>query len=527
MIYQRKLKQKLWRLQNLYKIKDKQKRIINCKFNTAQWQIISDTIGQKPIRHFSLKSRQVGVTTLWMLYWLDECIFEENVTTGILAHKWESLDLIWDVVEVAYNNFPEKLPLKKESAKTLEFAHNNSKIFISLSIRSVGLHNLHVSEWCWCNDAEVRATLGACSPLTNITGESTGNGVSNDGYEVYQDAKLGISEYKSRFIAWFLDKESIVPLKDPKDADLIMTDLNDEEKNLKKLMQEDYNMVLKPEQVLWRRQKKRSLKSLFQQECPETDMDAFITSGQHFYNLRKALALLKEAREWYKQKEYYEKTDEYICFEQPNRSDVFVAGADTSEGLNDYNALKIINVTRRREAFVYKSKVGFRKFYKVCDEWCRMYNKALLAVEDNNTGHAVLLGLEENCKYPNLYKDTNITRIVKDSKKVKTKLGWHTDKFSRPQMLSDLKTGIEDEEDTTIEEFLPEITFYDLFLLTELFDFIKISGDKYEAAAGKYDDVIFATAIAFQLYLISKKHVHAKKSSQMGVLIGKQREAKG
>lgn len=461
-----------------------------------------------------------------MIWNLDDCIFEDNVTSGILAHKWESLDLIWDIVEVAFNNFPEKIPLKKESAKTYEFAHNNSKIFISLSIRSIGLHNLHISEWCWCKDAEIRATLGAASPLTNITGESTGNGVSNDGYQVYQDAKIGNSEYKSRFIPWFLDDRSIIPLKQNEDSKLIMTDLSEEETKLKRLMSQDYNLKLSAEQVLWRRQQKRALKDIFPQECPETDMDAFITSGHHYFDLKKALALLKEAQEWHKEQEYHEKTDEYVCFENPNRSDMYVAGADTSEGVNDYNTIKIINVTKRREAFVYRSRCGIKQFYRECNTWGRAYNNALLAVEDNNTGHAVLLGLEENSKYPNLYKDSNITRLVKDSSKIRVKLGWHTDKFSRPKMLTDLKYGIEDEEDVPVEDFLPEITFYDLFLLTELFDFIKISGDKYEAAEGKFDDVIFATAIAFQLYLRYRKDARSKKPGQIGVLIGKQREAK-
>lgn len=523
-ISHRKLRTKLQRIQTLYKIKDKNKQIIPFKLNTAQWQIVADIAHQHPIRHFTLKSRQVGVTTFWLIWNLDDCIFEDNVTTGILAHKWESLIHLWSIVDLAYNTFPEKLPLKKESAKAYEFAHNNSKIFISLSIRSIALHNLHISEWCFCRDDEIKATLGACSPATNISGESTGNGVSNDGYQTYMDARMGTNEYKPRFIAWFLHKEYRLPLNGI-EPDQIMGDLSDSEKKLKSAMKKDYNLELEPEQVLFRRQRKKALKDLFPQEFPESEEDAFITSGEHFFNLKKAIALLKEAKEWHKERNYHEKGTNYVCFEPPNNhSDFYVAGADTAEGTHDHSVLKIINVTKRKEAFVLKGKIGIKQFYRDCDYWCRQYNNALLAVEDNNTGHAVLLGLEENCRYPNLYKESNVTRIVKDSSKIRLKLGWHTDKFSRVQMLNDLKYAIEDDDELDEVDFAPEVIFYDVLLLTELFDFVKID-KKYEAAEGKLDDDIIATSIAMQLYLkykIRDRSQNIKKA----VILGKQREFK-
>lgn len=493
--------------------------------NPAQWGIVGDIIGQQPIRHFSLKSRQVGVSTFWLLWWLDECIFEENVTTGILAHKWESLEHLWSIVELAYNTFSERLPLKKESAKMLEFAHNNSKIFISLSIRSIALHNLHISEWCWCKDEEIKATLGATSPLTNISGESTGNGVSNDGYQVYQDAKLGQNEYRARFIAWFIDKGCRIETKGAEDDKLIMNNLNKEESDLRVLAKQDYSIDIGADRILFRRQQKRALKDMFPQEYPEKDEDAFITSGEHYFNLQKALALYNEAREWHKNVGCVEKDAEYQVFERPEAGCRYAAGVDTSEGITDYNVIKIVNVTKRKEAFVYRSRCGISKFYRICNEWGRAYNNALLGVEDNNTGHAVLLGLDEDCRYANLYKETNKTRIIVGSSKIRVKLGWHTDKFTRAQMLVDLKDSLEGNEDDSADEFKPEIVFYDLFLLTELFDFVK-NDKRYESASGKTDDVIFASGIAMQMYYIVKSSGRAKSAGSGGVLIGAKRESK-
>ena len=515
------LANKRWRMENLYKIKDKNKRLVKCKFNKIQNLIYEDIKDQTPIRHFSLKSRQTGLSTFWLIWHLDECIFHNNTSSAILAHKWESLHYLWEIIRLAFYSMPNQIKpiLGEETARSFYFKKIESRIFISLSIRGASLHNLHVSEWAFCQDSEIQATLGACSPYTNISGETTGNGIANDAYLTYQDSKTKDNEYISHFIAWFLADEYRLPLQgiSPK---YIMRNLNKEEKKLQDIMQKDYNLELKPEQVLFRRQKKKALKSLFLQEFPEQDVDAFITSGSYFFDIKKWMALLEEVKEWLRGESYYKKDNEYICFEKPIKGDIYVAGADTSEGVTDSSVLKIINVTKRREAFVFRSRCGVKRFYKECDNWGRFYNNALLAVEDNNTGHAVLLGLEDITRYPNLYKEKKITRVGKGSSKIKVKLGWHTDKTSRVVMLNDLKYGIEEDEDIDVDNFSPEFTVFDEMVIKEVLTFIK-KNDKYEAEEGKHDDDIFATAIAFQMYLKMRHRVNLKS----GLLVGKERES--
>lgn len=523
-----KFRDKIWRLEHLYKIKDKNKKIVRMKLNGVQRLIAEDIKDQKPIRHFTLKFRQPGVSTFWLMYYLDDTIFHSNVTTGILSHQRESLNYLWDIIKLAFRYLPDRIKprLGEESAKGLEFRNINSKIFISLNVRSVGLHNLHISEWCYCGDEEIHATMGATSPLTNISGESTGNGIANDGYLTYQDAKIKENEYTARFFPWFIQDEYRLPLKeiDPK---YIMRNLNKEEKKLKEIMRKEYNLSLEPAQVLFRRQKKRALKLSFPQEYPETEEDAFITAGEHYFDGRKFFALLREVKEWHDEEKYYEKGDDYICFEKPNSEDIYVAGADTSEGIIDHSVLKIINLTKRREAFVYRARCGVKTFYKICNQWGRAYNYALLGVEDNNTGHAVLLGLDDGCKYRNLYKQKKTTRLKKGTStgKTKIKLGWHTDKVSRMLLLNDLKYAVEEDDDIDVDSFRPEFTIYDLWFLREGLTFINNKG-KFEAEEGKTDDDIFATGIAFQLYLQNRHLIVKKKSGIKGVFLGKSRETK-
>lgn len=70
-----KLSSKFWRLNNLYTIKDKDgtKRIL--KLNASQTKVLKDYKHNKKI---ILKSRQQGISTLFVAYYLDSCIFTEG-----------------------------------------------------------------------------------------------------------------------------------------------------------------------------------------------------------------------------------------------------------------------------------------------------------------------------------------------------------------------------------------------------------------------------------------------------------------
>ena len=222
---------------------------------------------------------------------------------------------------------------------------------------------------------------------------------------------------------------------------------------------------------------------------------------------------------------FYEVGDDYTCFEKPDKYSIYVAGIDTSEGIHDYNTIKIINVTKRREAFVYRSRCSIPTFYKICGKWLKLY-RAFAGVELNNTGHAVILGLTDVCGYTHLYKEEVDTRIIrKMSDRPKIKYGWRTTDNTRPLMLSDLKYFIEGEEEDSVEDFLPEYTVYDEFLLYEALTFINNDG-KYEAEEGSFDDVLFASGIATQMYKIFRQVANYKnRGGHLGIFTGRKTQA--
>ena len=149
------LKDPLWRVCSgvLYKIIIKgddgqDGLVINFKPNRSQRRLLANLWHRNVI----LKARQLGFTTLICILWLDTALFSENMRCGIIAQDREAAEVIFrDKVKFAYENLPEHLkkgmPLARDSASELLFAHNNSSIRVATSMRSGTIHRLHISEF--------------------------------------------------------------------------------------------------------------------------------------------------------------------------------------------------------------------------------------------------------------------------------------------------------------------------------------------------------------------------------------------
>jgi len=198
-----------FRLNEFYRIKDKHRNIIPFKFNKFQ-----DSLYQKMIaKDIILKSRQVGVSTFWLLYYLDDCIFNDNTTTGILAHKRESLEKLFEIIKTGYENLPDIIkPLAKYDSKYELSFTNGSRIFVSLEIRSTTCNNLHISEGAFITDSSrIKASLETV-PIQGgkVSIESTPNGMGNDFYERWRAESE--SGFRKHFFPWYEFEEYQLPI---------------------------------------------------------------------------------------------------------------------------------------------------------------------------------------------------------------------------------------------------------------------------------------------------------------------------
>lgn len=212
------------RISTLYKIMVKgddggDNLVIQFKPNRAQRRFIA----RLHHRNVILKARQLGFTTLIAIVWLDHALFNSNVRCGIVAQDREAAETIFrDKVKFAYENLPpvlkEAMPLARDSATELLFAHNNSSIRVATSMRSGTIHRLHISEFgkiCAKFPDKAQEVVTGSIPAVPKTGilviESTAEGREGEFYEITQRAlalqqagkPLTERDYRMHFFPWF------------------------------------------------------------------------------------------------------------------------------------------------------------------------------------------------------------------------------------------------------------------------------------------------------------------------------------
>lgn len=173
-------------------------------------------------RNLILKARQLGFTTLVCLLWLDHALFTPDQRCVVIAQDREAAEAIFrDKVKFAYERMPFGLqgvmPLKKDSATELLFAHNNSSIRVVTSARSGTIQRLHVSEYgkiCAKFPDKATEIMTGSLPAVPLDGiaiiESTAEGQGGDFYEKSKAAQAlaetqkppTIRDFKFHFYAW-------------------------------------------------------------------------------------------------------------------------------------------------------------------------------------------------------------------------------------------------------------------------------------------------------------------------------------
>lgn len=214
---QDELNDKLWRLTNLYYITDKQGNEVKFNLNWAQKELYEDDWNKTII----LKARQLGITTYWAIFFLDECFWYKNTFSGIIAHNRESAeDIFKKKVKYAYDRMPSWThtfnSAMNDRAGELSF-ENGSSYRVSTGFRSGTYTNLLVSEFgkICANSPDVSREIVAGSFNTvaddqRIVVESTAEGREGYFYSMCKQAeslkesasKLTKMDFKFHFFPW-------------------------------------------------------------------------------------------------------------------------------------------------------------------------------------------------------------------------------------------------------------------------------------------------------------------------------------
>jgi len=285
-----KLADPWWRLNNLYKIKDKRGNVVTFRPNWAQKEVYSGMHYKDCI----LKARQLGMTTLIQLFMLDRCLFNDNQNAGIVAHNKESAqDFFADKIKFAYDHLPDDLKaIRKatsDTARLMEFS-NGSKIYVGTSMRSGTLQYLHVSEFgkiCakYPDKAQevITGSLNTVDKKGLVFVESTAEGPFGEFYDMClraQDLTQAVRndqtdftpmDYKFFFFPWWRHLDYKLNEK---------TEITDEFMVYFRELELEHDIHLKPSQKFWYIRKSIEQGDMMKQEYPSTMAEAFERSTE-------------------------------------------------------------------------------------------------------------------------------------------------------------------------------------------------------------------------------------------------------
>jgi hypothetical protein len=284
------LANKKWRLQNLYKITNKNGQEVNFNLNWAQEELYSRFWHQMLI----LKARQLGVTTFFAISFLDDCFWSSNLAAGIIADKKESSEEIFKKkVKYAYDRMPEWTKLFNSATNDrvgeLTFS-NGSSYRVSTGFRSGTYQRLLVSEFgkiCTKSpDVAREIVTGSLNTVSHdqiVVIESTAEGREGYFYDFSQEAeklaiekkKLSAMQQRFFFFPWF--KEPSYREKDP--SIIIPKEIHE---YMDQIERETFSKI-DEEQRRWYFLKHKILQDAMKQEYPSTPKEAFDSSNEGLY----------------------------------------------------------------------------------------------------------------------------------------------------------------------------------------------------------------------------------------------------
>ncbi len=484
------LKDPTWRLSNLYKITDKNSRLLLLKPNAVQMDILDREMARESVRQAILKARQFGVTTFKVIRLLDKIIWGKNRNACILAHKADVLPSIFNIVRTAFRHLPEKLKPKVEGTGSLyemRFPEINSKIYTTLEVRGGTIHDLHVSEAAFIPEDRLLATLDAVPLGGNVTLETTANGLNH-----FHDTWINNDSYDRLFYPWFFHAEYQIPT-----GPLHRTD---QEAELAAYALAKFNIKISDAQIAFRRfkikEKKNSL-AAFLQEYPEDDVGCFLASGSNPFDA----AMLMERRR--SAPEPLREVGPIKVFYDREHGKTYVIGADPAEGVRrDNSAAAVWCVEDRRQvAVMAENTINPEDFaahlYKMGHLFAHGPRWPTLCVERNNHGHAVILKLKE-LRYPNMWTHNELDEEI----------GHRTTTITRPLLID----GFVEAVNSGMFSITEREAFDECLTLVE-------NKGKIEAEDGKKDDRVISNALAVKVCLDYLPKTRLYKNIDEAILI--------
>ena len=295
------LKDRFWRLNNLYYITSKLGKKTKFKMTPEQLEYFEGM----HTRNIILKARQLGFTTEVCIIQLDAALFE-SAKCALIAHNLEDAKRLFrEKVKYAYDNLPllirQANPAKNDAARELVF-NNGGSVYVNTSFRGGTLRYLHVSEFgkicAKFPDKAREIVTGAFEAVSTdcfTTIESTAEGRAGYFFDYCETAEkaqiqgkqLSPLDWKFFFFSWWKN-----PLYAIKPVEKLPARLIDYFHKLKS----KHGINLTDEQKAWYHAKEKTLGDDMKREYPSVPSEAFEQSIEGAYYVKQFRQLYEQAR---------------------------------------------------------------------------------------------------------------------------------------------------------------------------------------------------------------------------------------
>lgn len=511
-------------------------RPLDFKFRWAQqraYDIYKEELRSgKPVRLWFLKSRRVGLTSIFAADDLLDAWANENKRVGIVAHNDERARRILAICKFYYKRMPPSLrvPLSKDATAGLKFADHDSELVIGTcrepaKIRGDGLQRAHLSEAAWYGNnfsrvmQEVAMTV-APEPGTAIIIETTGRDRGSSCHKHWAAARAGENQYRAEFIPWIEDPTASTTF----DSDMHKRVILDELLAIEPRLYEKCRFYkLTPEKMHWAYRQYIYRAELdyefFCREFPVDEEEAWTSEGSSFFGdneigqmrpsneclffsfknrfinqIFTSFADLEEV----KKVEDNGSTPHIKLWKGPQQGRQYVIGGDSSlgEAGSTFSAGYVIDMATREMMCAYHGRIRPDEHAYLLASLGTIYNNATVAPEVNPGGGGISILTDlQRLGYYNIYiwrkRDSNKGLLLTNS------IGWWTTNQTRPTMLGELRKMF---QDCAKGRFDDPGMFRDKALLDEMRSFHVDPDTARPAATGDaFDDRILALAIAHRV----------------------------
>jgi len=451
------------------RIRDKSGRLRVFALNRAQREYAA----RSTARNIVLKARQLGVTTYVAARFFVNCITRPGTLSVQVAHDQRSAEEIFRIVHRLLENLPETLrrgvlTTSRANVRQIVFPRLDSEYRVETAAdpnagRGLTIHNLHCSEVArWPRDAA--ATLAslraAVPPDGEIVLESTPNGASGCFYDEWQRAEQ--TGYTRHFFPWWWEPSYTRKVK--------LVEFTEQELELMA------KHGLTAGQIAFRREIRANFGQRAGEEYGEDAETCFLASGECVFDVEIVQQRLSMPAKVTQQRE----NGKVLIFLPAITGGAgapreYIIGVDPAGGGSDgdYACAQVIERSSGMQCAELRGHFTPNELAARVAILGREYNQALVAVERNNHGYAVLAQLAMHENYLNLYGSGGQT-------------GWWTSAASRPRMLENFAAVL------ASAPFL----FASPRLLEECRTFVRRPDGTAAAANGAHDDTVMAMAIA-------------------------------